>query len=111
MTLREGLKKKGRTTVAQLEQTGAYTCEGIQSTGSGPCYGLFCFLHSLNIVRKLKVSSVQSYVTSWVLRPGHIASLKQAYLSQRERTLCTPSDATEVFPACSLALRSMTNNT
>ena len=42
-----------------------------------------------------KVSSVRSNVTSRVLGPNHIASLNQAYHSQREGALFSPSNDTE----------------
>jgi hypothetical protein len=62
-----------------------------------PCYfgALFYFAFSRHSPEAAKVSSVQSNITSRVLRPNHTASLKQAYPSQREGALFSPSDAAE----------------
>ena len=51
-----------------------------------PCFttaDIHC-LNSRHSPEAAKVSSVRSHVTPRVLRPNHIASLKQAYPSQRE---------------------------
>ena len=53
------------------------------------------FAFSRHSLEAAMVSSVRSNVTSRVLGPIHIASLKQAHPSQREGTLYSPSDATE----------------
>ena len=53
------------------------------------------FAFSRHSLEAAKVGSVRSNVTSQVHRPNHIASLKQAYPSQREETLFSPCKATE----------------
>ena len=45
--------------------------------------------------QNIQLLLTRSNVTSRVLRPGHVASLKQAYPSQREGTLFSPSNTTE----------------
>ena len=56
---------------------------------------LFSSSSSVSIVQKLRSEFTGRYVNLRVLHPVHIASLKQAYPSQREGTLFSPDDATE----------------